>query len=422
VKSDWRAGGPFRFAVGIEDTFVPQQAPGQRKLDEYELTQHYEHWEEDLQLVADAGADTLRWGIPWYLVQPEPDRFAWEWVDRVVDRMAEMGLRCVVDLMHYGTPLWLSGEFLSADYPERVAAYAAAAAERYGDRLSDWTPLNEPAVNAAYCGERGLWPPNLTGEHGFVRVLLQLAEGICRTQAAITDVQADAAFVHVDAGSRFEGDPHALPLEVVEQRPYLALDLVTGKVDEEHPLFPWLTANGAEERRLEWFRRHTVTPNVIGVNYYPAFTTFRYGEHGTPVPVEAGTHGLDELMRSYFQRYGLPVMVTETSRGGPILDRRLWLAESVQTVEDLRRDGIPVVGYTWFPFMTLVDWRYREAETPVDDWLVHMGLVDLVHEPGGDLARHRTAALDDFRAASRRGMPAVGPARPAVSGRSAGSR
>lgn len=421
--SDWLAEGPFRFAVGIEDTFVPQQTAGQRKLDEYELTQHYQHWEEDLQLVADSGADTVRWGIPWYLVQPEPDLFAWDWVDRVVERMAELNLRCVVDLMHFGTPLWLSGQFVSADYPARVAAYAAAAAERYHDRLSDWTPVNEPAVNAAYCGERGLWPPHLTGQRGFVTVLLQLAEGICRTQAAITDIQADAAFVHVDAGFRLEGDRHPVPREVMEHRPYLALDLVTGRVGEDHPLVPWLTANGAEEHRLEWFRRHAVTPDVIGVNYYPAFTTVRYDEHGAVWPVEAGTHGLDELVRSYAQRYGLPVMVTETSRAGTVQDRRTWMAESLQCVADLRRDGIPVVGYTWFPFMTLVDWKYREAESPVDDWLVHMGLVDLVREPGGDdLARHRTAALDDFHAATRRGMPALGQARPAVSGRSAGCR
>ena len=40
----------FRFAVGIEDTFVPHAFPGHRALDEYELTQHYRFWSEDLGL------------------------------------------------------------------------------------------------------------------------------------------------------------------------------------------------------------------------------------------------------------------------------------------------------------------------------------------------------------------------------------
>jgi len=42
----------FRFAVGIEDTFVPHGFPGHRALDEYELTQHYRFWSEDLGLAA----------------------------------------------------------------------------------------------------------------------------------------------------------------------------------------------------------------------------------------------------------------------------------------------------------------------------------------------------------------------------------
>ena len=63
--------------------------------------------------------------------------------------------------MHYGTPLWMTESFLDPDYPERVGDYAAAAASRYGDRFDVWTPLNEPNVNADFCGHRGVWPPYL---------------------------------------------------------------------------------------------------------------------------------------------------------------------------------------------------------------------------------------------------------------------
>ena len=43
-------------AVGIEDTFIiqPHRRTG-RLLDEYELTQHYDRWREDLGLVASLG-------------------------------------------------------------------------------------------------------------------------------------------------------------------------------------------------------------------------------------------------------------------------------------------------------------------------------------------------------------------------------
>ncbi len=52
--------GRFQWAVGIEDTFVPQVAVGRRALDEYELTQHYKHWREDLELAAEIGFDHIR--------------------------------------------------------------------------------------------------------------------------------------------------------------------------------------------------------------------------------------------------------------------------------------------------------------------------------------------------------------------------
>ena len=408
TRADWSASAPFRFAVGIEDTFIAHEAPGRRKLDEYELTQHYQSWEEDLALVAASGADTLRWGIPWYRVEAEPGVLRWDWVDRVVERIGELGLTCVVDLMHYGTPLWLQNSFLHPDYPQLVAEYAAAAAERFGDVLHAWTPLNEPVINAVYCGERGLWPPYLTGQGGFAQVLLPLAEGIVRTQEAIRSVQPDASFVHVDAGFRYTGDrPGKHDRAFLEERRFLAQDLVMGRVDEQHALHDWLLAQGATAERLAWLRERPAVPDVVGVNYYPGFTTAELHEGGES-PVEAGTAGLVDLVRLYADRYGLPVMVTETSRGGPREDRQQWLAESLEVVAHLREEGVPLVGYTWFPFIALVDWLYREDTAPVADWLVQMGLVDLEPEPGStNLLRRPTPLVEQFRRATEAAMPAV---------------
>lgn len=409
TRADWSAAAPFRFAVGIEDTFIADERPGRRKLDEYELTQHYSSWEEDLALVAASGADTLRWGIPWYRVEAEPGVLRWDWVDKVVDRIGELGLTCVVDLMHYGTPLWLENSFLHPDYPARVAEYAAAAAERYGAVLHAWTPLNEPMINAVYCGERGTWPPYLTGQGGLVRVLLPLAEGIVATQAAIRSVQPDASFVHVDAGSRYTGDrPGKHDRAFLEHRRFLAQDLVMGRVDDAHPLHGWLLEQGATVERLASLRERPAPPDVIGVNYYPGFTTSHLSEAGEQ-PVEAGTAGLVDLVQLYAERYELPVMITETSRGGPREDRERWLAESLEVVAQLRGEGVPLVGYTWFPFIALVDWLYREDTAPVSDWLVQMGLVDLELEPGSTtLLRRPTSLVERFRAATEAGMPAVG--------------
>src|SRR5947209_13110338 len=117
----------FIWAGGIDDTFIPQFRPGHRSLDEYELIGHYDHWREDLALARDLGLQALRWGVPWYRVEPRPGEFDWTWTDDVVPYLVEdLDLTPIVDLMHYGCPLWLEREFINPDYPQRVAQYAAA--------------------------------------------------------------------------------------------------------------------------------------------------------------------------------------------------------------------------------------------------------------------------------------------------------
>jgi hypothetical protein len=80
-----------------------------------------------------------------------------------------------------------------------------------------------------------------------------------------------------------------------------------------------------------------------------------------------------------------------------VASRLEWLGESLAVVRALQADGVPVLGYTWFPFFTLVDWLYRHDTKTPDEWFIHMGLVDL--ERGADrvLARRRTAVFEAFQ-------------------------
>lgn len=395
-EQHWMLDETLHFGVGIEDTFVPQERIGQRRLDEYELTQHYEHWREDLALAAEAGAEFIRWGIPWFLVEPRQGQFDWEWLDQVAAYSRELGLRVIVDLMHYGTPLWLDNQFLNATYPERIASYARAVAERYAGTWDDFTPLNEPVINAIYCGETGTWPPYLSGQDGFVKLMLALCRGMVRTQQEIVLVNPAARIVSVDAGFRWEGSESPIPFDILEERRFLSLDLTMGRVDDSHPLRDYLATHGVTAADLEWFRDNAVAPDVVGVNYYPGFTTVEYVGAST-LPVEAGTAGLRDLLSLYHERYRLPLALTETSRGGPVESRLAWLSESIEAVQALRDEGMPIVGYTWFPFFTLVDWLYRNDLAAPDDWFIHMGLVDLHRGADRVLERRKTLAFEHYR-------------------------
>ena len=396
----WYRDGRFHHGVGIEDTFIPQERPGHRKLDLYELTQHYENWRGDLALAADSGAELIRWGIPWYLTEPAEGRFDFGWVDQVAAELDRLGLRCVVDLMHYGTPLWLENSFLHPDYPELVARYAGEVAARYRGVFSDYTPVNEPMVNAEWCGLRGAWPPYLTGDSGFVRVAMALVDGMRRTQAAIRAADPGATIVHVDAGFQWAGDfgAHRTKAFLDEWR-FLTTELLFGRVDETHVLRPYLLANGAAPDQLARFAGDPVLPDVLGVNYYPGFSRQRYDEAtGRSVPVEAGRDGLLQHVRDYHSRYGLPLAITETSRPSADPGEKIaWLDELTSAVAELRSEGVSLVAAFWFPMLDMFEWDYRFDTRPLDDFRIRFGLVDLVRGPDNRLQRVPNAAYAHFQ-------------------------
>ena len=399
----------FAWALGIEDTFIPHVvAKTGRILDEYELTGHYARWREDLDRIRDLGVRDLRWGIPWYRVEPEPGRFDWSWTDEVLSYMVEVcGIRPIVDLIHYGAPLWLEGTFLAPEYPQRVAAYAAAAAERYGSLARDWTPLNEPRVHAHFAGRAGVWPPYRRRTSGYAAVLVALAAGMQTTVAALRDVHPSARMVHVDAMASVAADDpaHAGALADRLDQQFLAAELVEGLVTTEHRMWRWLTANGIRPAVLEAFLQRPERMDVMGGNYYPQMSRWRLqGPPDAPYARrEAGSGAdLEATLRAWHDRVQRPIMLTETSVFGPAWKRERWMDDSVAAVARLLEDGIPIIGYTWFPAFSLYAWSYQRGSRPQEAYLAHMGLWDL---QGPELERVETRLVDRFRDLVEGGAP-----------------
>jgi hypothetical protein len=87
--------------------------------------------------------------------------------------------------------------------------------------------------------------------------------------------------------------------------------------------------------------------------------------------------------------------------------RAAWLEASVAATARARAEGIPLIGYTWWPLFALVTWAYREGRKGPDEYLKQMGLWDLRPGPGG-LERVRTQLVDRYRELVASGTDAVG--------------
>src|SRR5581483_9531899 len=343
----------FMWSAGIEDTFIVDPWPGTgRILDEYELTGHYERAREDIGLMAELGVRTARYGIPWHRVNPGLAKWDWDWADRAVNYLLERGIEPIIDLVHYGVPGWIKGAFLNPDFPEYMAEYAAQVAGRFKGRIRGYTPLNEPRITAWYCGKLGWWPPYRKGWAGFVEVMLGICRGIVRSVEALRAVDAEIVPVHVDATDLYQTTESSLIKEVERRQEivFLALDLISGKVANGHPLHDWLLEVGATELELGWFKEHAIDLPVIGINLYPMYSSkiLAASTRGMRIHMPySSAEIVERLGEMYWQRYQRPLLITETASVGSVKRRRAWLETSVAAVRRLRARGVEVVGYTW---------------------------------------------------------------------------
>ncbi|MCU1525562.1 MAG: family 1 glycosylhydrolase [Microbacteriaceae bacterium] len=422
------SSGDFAWIAGIEDTCVyPAAGFAMEPLDEYDLTGHTENWISDLRLVRDLGATAVRYGVNWPLVHLARGEFDWAMLDERFDYASrELGLTVIADLVHYGTPTWLAGAFADPDYPDVIAEFAGAFAARYRGIVDHITPLNEPITTASFCGLRGVWPPALTGWSGWTTVMMSIARGITRSIRAIRAANPDAVIVHVEASSLYGTadaalEDHSLHLQGLGTLP---TDLVLGRVTAEHPQRSWLLANGASGQDLAELMVDPPVIDLLGVNYYPALTprTLVAVDGGVDqVATDGWTEGLAAVLRGFSERYGLPLLITETSIEGDDDTRKRWLDDSIASVHALREEGHDIRGYTWWPLLDFVDWSYASGGRNVEEFLVdddviasrtssvgpagvraktpflrRMGLVRLDERADGTLERTRTSAAERF--------------------------
>jgi hypothetical protein len=157
-------------------------------------------------------------------------------------------------------------------------------------------------------------------------------------------------------------------------RRWLAFDLLCGCVSRHHPMFAFMLAEGISERDVLWFADNPCPPNVIGVNYYA--TSDRYLDHrmdlypaafrsseGSFVDVEAvrmsceGIAGFESLLRNAWERYKIPVAITEVHLGGPVEEQIRWVAEAWEAVGQAKREGVECVALTIWALMGSFYWN-----------------------------------------------------------------
>jgi hypothetical protein len=233
------------------------------------------------------------------------------------------------------------------------------------------------------------------------------------TVNGIKAVQPDAKIVHVEATGICRGWDPTVDWVARHQsdRGFLAFDLLTARVTPGHSLYGWLLDSRASERELEEIAGQPVPIHVMGLNFYPQWSTHEvYTNNRGKVArrlIEKDGSGFGDMVASFYQRYGVSIMITETSAKGAHEERLAWLDSSLAAVKRLRGEGVPVLGYTWFPLFTMIDWRYRSGSLAVDKYLLDLGVYQLNNNGSGSRWLEMPL-LEHFRGHIRNSEEAVG--------------
>jgi beta-glucosidase len=124
----------------------------------------YHRWREDMDLLTELGFTDYRFSIEWARIEPVPGVFsqaAIEHYRRMVDGARARGLRPMVTLHHFTTPLWFAegGGWTAPGAEDLFARYVEAVAAVYAEGVEHVCTINEPnmiAVMAAYRNIHGV--------------------------------------------------------------------------------------------------------------------------------------------------------------------------------------------------------------------------------------------------------------------------
>jgi dTDP-4-dehydrorhamnose reductase len=362
---------PLELWGGVECTV---NRVGDEYRDQLAFSGHAER-EADLERFAQLGIRAIRYPVLWERIAP--DRLAaadWSWPDRRLARLREVGLRPIAGLLHHG-----SGPrhtcLTDDSFPELLAAYARQVAERY-PWLDAYTPVNEPLTTARFSGLYGVWYPHGRSDRDFVRALLNECRGTALAMQAIRAVNPAAQLVQTEDLAKIHSTPKlAYQAKFENHRRWLSFDLLCGRVTNQHPLWKYLLKAGASEQELMWFVEHPCPPDVIGCNHYLTSERYLDENHAAYPPHTVGGNkrhryadveairalekvtGLEGLLREVWERYQLPVAVTEVHLGCHREAQVRWLIDAWQGAQRLRSQGVDLRAITSWSLLGSFEWN-----------------------------------------------------------------
>jgi beta-glucosidase len=341
---------------------------------------HYNRYSEDLDLIKWLGVNAYRFSIAWPRIFPNgtgnPNQAGIDFYDRLIDGALERGITPWPTLYHWDLPQALQdkGGWNNRECAQWFAEYAHLMAEKFGDRVKNWTTLNEPFCSAWLGYLFGVMAPgikdlqtainashHLLFGHGLATQAIRsvnsdLRVGIVLNLTPATplhDSAADLAAAKLADGfdNRWYADPifkGSYPKDIVEgfgkevpihsgdmqaissPLDFLGINFYTRQTitsDESAKPLPYkpILVDGVERTAMGWeVHPQSLTDIIMRVHHEYAPPEIYITENGSAWEDSMVNGKIDDKSRvSYLERH-LDAMLAAKSQGAPVLGYFAW--------------------------------------------------------------------------------------------------
>ncbi len=156
-------------------------------------------WKEDLDRAAEGGQNAHRMSVEWSRIQPTPDTWNEDALERyrtILRGMRERGIMPMITLHHYTDPIWLGDGWETGAAVPQFERFARKTVEALKEYCTLWCTLNEPngyALNGYVGGGlSGSFPPGKNSLKLALQVQANLIRGHSAAYRAIHQVQPEA--------------------------------------------------------------------------------------------------------------------------------------------------------------------------------------------------------------------------------------
>ncbi|MBE6110552.1 MAG: glycosyl hydrolase family protein [Erysipelotrichaceae bacterium] len=342
---------------------------------------HYHRYKEDVALMKELGLKSYRFSISWGRIIPEKGRInpkGIEFYRNLISELRAAGIEPLVTLYHWDLPLWVheEGGWPDPKIIDYYLEYVRAAVDAFSDQVQYWMTFNEPSVFIMLSYAVGTFAPfqkdieacmealrNMLLAHGkAVRLIRETA----RTKPVIGLAMAATTYIpdSEDEEGLKDAAEKSFLSQVGEGSNSLYMDpIALGKAS------PILSQKLSEED----LKIISEPMDFVGVNVYqpsnPLLNKEGYDTEKLPKTMldwVIDGRCLYWTIRQYWERYHLPVMVTENGMANPdevgadgcVHDeiRRTFLHDFLQGVSRAVDEGIPVLGYQHWSIMDNFEW------------------------------------------------------------------